>query len=100
MTRGRGRGRGRARDRGRGRGRAQSRAQATTPIVEPQVDLQEEVSVQTVPVGPVQVPEGFIATLVHQDALVRLGSIQQHGSRAMVPALVASPPTQPASGRG
>ncbi|XP_070031679.1 uncharacterized protein [Nicotiana tomentosiformis] len=71
MARGRGRGRGHA----RGQGRAQSRARAAAPVVEPQVDLQEEVPVQNVPVGPVQDPEGFIATPVLQDALVRLAAL-------------------------
>nr|XP_033514686.1 uncharacterized protein LOC117279311 [Nicotiana tomentosiformis] len=48
------RGRGRGRARSRGRGRAQSRARGASPVVEPQVDLYEEVPVQTVQVGPVQ----------------------------------------------
>ncbi|XP_070054711.1 uncharacterized protein [Nicotiana tomentosiformis] len=85
MTRGKGRGQGRAR--GRGRGRSQPRARAAAPAVEPQVDFKEEVQVQTVPVGPVQVPEVFIATPVLQDALVRLvgfiDSVAQTGTFSM-----------------
>ncbi|XP_070057978.1 uncharacterized protein [Nicotiana tomentosiformis] len=79
MASGRGRGRDRAKGRGRvrGRGRAQSRARAAAPVVKLQVDLQEEVPVQNVPVGPVQVPEGFIVTLILQDALVRLVSLME-----------------------
>ena len=105
MARGRDRGRGRARGRGRGRGRAQSRARAATPVVEPQVDLQEEVPVSSVPVGPVQVPKGFIATPVLQDALVRLVSLMegvaQNGTFPMAPAVSqagggAQTPTTPA----
>ncbi|XP_070055112.1 uncharacterized protein [Nicotiana tomentosiformis] len=60
--------------RGRGRGRAQPRGRATAPVVEPQVDFEAEVPAQTVPVGPLQVLEGFIATPVLQNALVRLAS--------------------------
>ena len=69
------------------------------------MDLQEEVPVQNVPVGPVQVPEGFIATPVLQDALVRLVSLMegvaQNGTFLMAPSVSqagegAQTPTTPA----
>ncbi|XP_070054171.1 uncharacterized protein [Nicotiana tomentosiformis] len=58
---------------------------------EPPVDFDEEVPAQTVPVGPAQVPEGFIATIVLQDALVRLvgltKSVAQAGAFLVAPAV-------------
>ena len=57
--------------------------------MEPQIELDEEVPAQTVPAGPAQVPEGFIATPVLQDALVRLvglmESVTQSGAFPMAP---------------
>ena len=45
--------------------------------MEPQVDFDEEVPAQTVPVGQAQVPAEFMATLVLQDALVRLVGLME-----------------------
>lgn len=91
----RGRGRGRGRARGRGRGRAQPMARAAAPAVEPQIDIDEEVPAQTFPIGPAQVPEGFIATLVLPE------SVAQTGTFPMAPAVSqagggAQTPTTPA----
>lgn len=85
------RGRGWGRSRSRGRGRAQPRARAAALAVEPQIYLDEEVLAQIVPAGPAQVPEGFIATPVLQDALVSLvglmESVAQTGAFPMEPAV-------------
>ncbi|XP_070056623.1 uncharacterized protein [Nicotiana tomentosiformis] len=45
--------------------------------MEPQVNFDEEVPAQTVLIGPAQVPEGFTATLVLQDTLVRLVGLME-----------------------
>nr|XP_016507713.1 PREDICTED: uncharacterized protein LOC107825378 [Nicotiana tabacum]XP_016507714.1 PREDICTED: uncharacterized protein LOC107825378 [Nicotiana tabacum] len=71
------RARGQGHGRGRGRDRARPRARAAPPTVEPQVDFDGEVPAQVVHVGPTQVPEGFIATPVLSDALVRLVGIME-----------------------
>jgi len=51
-------------------------------VAEPQVDFEEEVLAPPAPVGPTQVPEGFIATPVLQDALVRLVGLIESVTRA------------------
>jgi len=45
--------------------------------MKPQVDFDEEVPAKTVPVGPAQVLEGFIATPMLQDALVHLVGLME-----------------------
>jgi len=69
------------------------------------VDLEAEVSAQTVSVGRVQVPKGFIPTPVLQDALVRLVSLMegvaQNGTFPVAPTVSqagggAQTPTTPA----
>ncbi|XP_070036095.1 uncharacterized protein [Nicotiana tomentosiformis] len=79
------------RGRGRGRGRAQPRALAAALAAEPLVEFDEETLAQTVPAGPAQIPEGFIATPVLQDALVRLvgflESVAQTGAFPMAPTI-------------
>nr|XP_033512673.1 uncharacterized protein LOC104098736 isoform X2 [Nicotiana tomentosiformis] len=66
------------RGRGRGKGRAQPRARAAAPTMEPQIDHEEENPTQTAPVGPTQVPGGFIATPLLQDALVHLVGLMEN----------------------
>nr|XP_033515211.1 uncharacterized protein LOC117279730 [Nicotiana tomentosiformis] len=90
-TRVRARGQGHGRGRGRDRGRARPRARAAPPTVKPRVDFDGEVPTQAVPVGPTQVPKGFIATLVLPDALIRLvgilESVAQIGTFPLAPAV-------------
>ena len=60
-------------------------------MAKPQVEFEDEVPAQTVPAGSVQVTVGFIATLVLQDALVRLvglmESVTQAGLLPVAPAV-------------
>ncbi|XP_070019246.1 uncharacterized protein [Nicotiana sylvestris] len=63
--------------RGRGRGRGRAQPKAATLAAEPQVNFDDEVPAHAVLVGPTQVPEGFIAILVLQDALVRLVELME-----------------------
>jgi len=84
----------RGRGRGRGRGRVQPRAAA--PVAELQVDFEEEVPAPAVPMGPAQVPEGFIAAPVLQDTLVRLVGLIESVTRAGL--LPVAPATSQAVG--